>query len=216
MSLNTDIHLYYSDRAKEYEKIYLKPERQNDLRQITEILQKIFEDKHVFEIACGTGYWTERIAKTAKTILATDINDPVIEIAKSKTYSTAQVVFQKADIFSLPAHIKYENLFGGFIWSHVKLQDLDHFLNSIGNVIGKGGIAVFIDNNYVEGSNLPITDIDSNGNTFQTRQLEDGSVYKVLKNFATEQFIRQILKDKATDVNITCLKYYWILTYKIV
>lgn len=214
ISLNTDIVSYYKDRAREYEKIYLKPERQKDLLQATEILQQIFNNKDIFEIACGTGYWTERIAKTAKTILATDINDTVIEVAKSKTYSPAEVAFQKADIFNLPGDTKYESVFGGFIWSHIKVEELNSFLDQLNKLVVKGGTVVFIDNNYVERSNLPITDIDNMGNTFQTRKLENGSIHKVLKNFPTEKFIRQILKDKASDINIIKLEYYWILTCK--
>ena len=212
--LNSDTILYYRDRAREYEKIYFKPERQKDLKQATEILQEIFKNKEIFEIACGTGYWTERIAKTAKTILATDINDTVIEVAKSKNHSPAAVRFQTADIFKLPAGIEYESVFGGFIWSHIKVEDLNNFIDRLHKLIVKGGIAVFIDNNYVEGSNLPITDIDKMENTFQTRQLENGSKHKVLKNFPTEKFVWQLLADKATDINIINLEYYWILTYK--
>ncbi len=216
ISLNTDIVSYYKDRAKEYEKIYLKPERQKDLRQATEMLQQIFNNKEVFEIACGTGYWTERIGKTAKTILATDINETVIEVAKSKTYSPAKVSFQTVDIFNLPHYIKYENLFGGSIWSHIKVEQLNVFLHQLHNVILKSGTAVFVDNNYVEGSNLPITDTDNMGNTFQMRQLENGSIHKVLKNFPTENFVRNLLKDKATNINFMNLEYYWILTFETV
>lgn len=212
--LNSDPILYYRDRAREYEKIYSRPERQNDLKQVTQILQKIFNNKEIFEIACGTGYWTERIAKTAKTILATDINDTVIEVAKSKNYSPAAVRFQTVDIFNLPPEIMYESVFGGFIWSHIKLEDLNNFINRLHRIIIKDGTAVFIDNNYVEGSSLPITDIDKMGNTFQTRQLENGSKHKVLKNFPNERFLRQFLADKASDINIINLEYYWILTYR--
>lgn len=212
--MNTDTILYYKDRAREYEKIYSKPERQNDLKQVTEILQGLFNNKEIFEIACGTGYWTERIAKIAKTILATDINDTVIEVAKSKNYSPAAVRFQTVDIFNLPFNIEYESVFGGFIWSHIKVEYLNDFINRLHKLIVKKGIVVFVDNNYVEGSNLPVTDIDRMGNTFQTRQLENGSKHKVLKNFPTEKFIRQLLADKASDINIVNLKYYWILSYK--
>jgi demethylmenaquinone methyltransferase/2-methoxy-6-polyprenyl-1,4-benzoquinol methylase len=94
------------------------------------------------------------------------------------------------------------------------VEDLNNFIDRLHKLIVKGGIAVFIDNNYVEGSNLPITDIDNMGNTFQTRQLENGSKHKVLKNFPTEKFIRQLLADKASDINIINLEYYWILAYK--
>jgi 2-polyprenyl-3-methyl-5-hydroxy-6-metoxy-1,4-benzoquinol methylase len=214
--MNTDLISYYKDRAKEYEKIYNKPERQNDLSRAAQILQDIFADKEVFEIACGTGYWTEKIAATAKSILATDINDSVIEVAKSKKYLQAKVNFERADLFNPinSSKYKYESLFGGFIWSHIKLQDLHNFIDIAKSQVKSNGTIVFMDNYYVEGSSLPITDTDNIGNTYQTRMLENGTSHKVLKNFPTEQFIRQLLTGKASDINCINLQYYWIVKYK--
>lgn len=209
--MNSDIVAYYKDRAKEYEKIYNKPERQSELLLAAQILQLIFKNKEVFEIACGTGYWTEKIAETAKSILATDINSTVIEIAKLKNYSGAKVDFSIADIFNLANTYKYESLFGGFIWSHIKRQDLNNFIDVTISVAGSGGTVVFMDNNYVAGSNLPVTDTDDLGNTYQTRVLENGTTHKVLKNFPTKKYIKQLLIGKVTDINFINLKYYWIL-----
>lgn len=214
--MNSDIISYYKDRAKEYEKIYSKPERKCDLLLAEQILQEIFIGKNVFEIACGTGYWTLKISVTAKYILATDINESVIEIAKSKNYSPSKVNFQIVDIFDLTNIQKHENLFGGFIWSHIKLQDLDNLINAVNSHVQKNGTIVFMDNNYVEGSNLPLTDKDDYGNTYQTRTLKNGTIHKILKNFPTENFIRERLSNKAMDIKFFNLQYYWILIYKTI
>lgn len=127
--MNTDLVSYYKDRAKEYEKIYSKPERQDELLLAGQILQEIFCNKDVFEIACGTGYWTEKVSKTAHSILVTDVNESVIEIAKSKKYSPAIAEFQIEDIFNFTNADKHESLFGGFIWSHLIMQDLPNFID---------------------------------------------------------------------------------------
>ena len=212
--MHKDIIAYYRQRAKEYEKIYHKPERKDNLFQAEMLLHKIFANREVIEIACGTGFWTERIAKAARSILATDINDTVIEIAQSKAYPPLKVSFRIADLYKIPAVKRYESLFGGFIWSHIPLEELSSFINVINNLVVPGGMVVLMDNNYVEGSNLPITHTDENGNTWQTRQLEDGTRHKVLKNFPTDDFLHHVLKDKATDIRVINLKYYWILVYR--
>jgi 2-polyprenyl-3-methyl-5-hydroxy-6-metoxy-1,4-benzoquinol methylase len=212
--MNSDLVSYYKSRAAEYDKVYLKPERQNDLLLIEQVLQDTFRGKEVFEIACGTGYWTERIAKTANAILATDINDAVVEIAKSRSYTPASVGFRIADLFHLTETDAHESLFGGFIWSHIKLQDLDSFIEICNGLIEKNGTIVFLDNKYIEDSSLPIAEVDSFGNTYQARTLEDGTAHKVLKNFPTKEFIREILAGKASDVGFTDLEYYWLLTYR--
>ncbi len=211
--MNTDIVSYYKDRAKEYEKLYSKPERQEDLKSATTILQEIFADKQVLEIACGTGYWTEKIAAMATSIFATDINESVIEIAKKKDFLSKQVSFGIADIYNFSDNNKFESLFGGFIWSHILLQDLDKFLLTVNSLVSPGGTVVFMDNNYVEGSNHPITERDEHGNSFQTRKLEDNTTHLVLKNFPTELFLQQKLKDMVGEFKFFNLNYYWIICY---
>jgi ubiquinone/menaquinone biosynthesis C-methylase UbiE len=211
--MNTDLVAYYKARAAEYEKIYAKPERQEDLKEATTILQHVFAGKEVLEIACGTGYWTERIAKTAASIYAIDINESVLEVARLKDWSNQQVTFGLADLFDFPYDKKYESLFAGFIWSHILLQDLDQFLSLANNLVVPGGTVVIMDNNFVEGSNHPITSIDAHGNSFQARQLEDGSSHLVLKNFPTEEFLREKIKGIAGDIQIFNLTYYWILCF---
>ncbi len=211
--MNTNLISYYRDRANEYEKIYAKPERQGDLKSAATILQELFADKQVLEIACGTGYWTEKIAERASSMLATDINETVIEIAKQKDFSNKHVSFEIADIYHFPDHKKFESLFGGFIWSHILLQDLDKFLSTVNSLVAPGGTVVFMDNHFVEGSNHPITKQDDQGNTYQTRKLEDNSTHLVLKNFPTEIFLRDTLKDMADDFQFFNLEYYWIICY---
>jgi len=211
--MNADLVSYYKDRAEEYEKIYSKPERQEDLIAATGILQDIFTGKNVLEIACGTGYWTERIARSAASVFATDINEAVINVAQRKNISGEKVSFGVADIYNFPEQNKYESLFGGFIWSHINLQDIDQFLLTANSLVAPGGTVVFMDNNFVEGSNHPITNTDDKGNTFQTRKLEDGTIHLVLKNFPTENILRHVIKKFADNVSIINLTYYWILCY---
>ncbi len=212
--MNTDLIKYYKNRAKEYENIYLKPERQSDLESITSLLQDLFADKTVLEIACGTGFWTEKIAQTATSVLATDINEAVIEIAQQKQYIKNNVTFGLEDIFKLSNKNKYEGIFGGFIWSHIKLQDINRFLEVVNNSAKPGGMVVFLDNNYVEGSSNQISQKDEDGNTFQTRKLDNGTSHLILKNFPTESSLREKLADVSTDLKFINLKYYWLLSYR--
>ncbi|GAB3202794.1 demethylmenaquinone methyltransferase/2-methoxy-6-polyprenyl-1,4-benzoquinol methylase [Pontibacter aydingkolensis] len=212
--MNTDLILYYKERAREYEQVYQKPERQEELQQITKLLQDIFTDKTVFEVACGTGYWTKRIAETAHYILATDINEAVLEVAQAKDYPNGNVNYKQADLFALKQQAKYESLFGGFILSHIKLQELPQFINIVNASVNPGGTVVLVDNNYVEGSNTPASHQDEQGNTYQHRTLSDGSTHQVLKNYFTEDQLHELVKDSATDIRFINLTYYWILTYK--
>jgi len=212
--MNQNLILYYKERAKEYEKIYTKPERQADLISAEDILQNLFCKKDLLEIACGTGYWTEKISKTAKSIVASDVNEAVVEIARQKNLGDT-VRFEIADLHNLENKQRYDGLFGGFIWSHIFLQDLDSFLESIKEKLHKNGLVVFMDNNFVEGSNTSITSTDQFGNTYQLRKLDNGKSYSVLKNFPTQEFIIKKLSSIAIDIKVINLKYYWIVSCRL-
>jgi demethylmenaquinone methyltransferase/2-methoxy-6-polyprenyl-1,4-benzoquinol methylase len=213
--MNKDQILYYSERAKEYEQIYQKPERQDDLKQLKSILKNIYTKKSVYEIACGTGYWTEFISETAKTILATDINQTVIEVAKSKMYQT-HVTFETVDIYSLSyTKEKFDAGFGGFIWSHIPKQNLAGFLSGFISNISQGGLIVFIDNQFVEGSNTPIDSEDEYGNTYQIRKLSDGTHHKVMKNFPIDSEIVNMVRPIGIEIEIERFNYFWILKFKV-
>ena len=215
--MNQDLISYYNDRAKEYNKVYLIPEEQNDLIKATKIFQDLFFQKTVLEIACGTGYWTDHISKSASSILAIDINESVIKIAKSiKNFEN--VVFEVADMYNLKTKSKYSSLFGGFIWSHILLQDIDNFIDKSLFFLEPNATLVFIDSKQLKGTNHDINKItktDEQGNTYQTRILENGTHHLVLKNFPTQEFLLEKLSKFSTDIKYIDLDHYWIVTCKI-
>lgn len=209
--MDQDLVRYYHLRAQEYERIYQKPERQTDLRLLESILPPVFAGQHILEIACGTGYWTQRIAPQAASIHALDINIAVLEIARSKHYRNSKVDFELADLYTFCSQEPYQGLFGGFIWSHIPLEQMSGFLKQVSSLVLAQGKLVFLDNRFVAGSNHPIAHTDASGNTYQDRSLSDGSIHRVLKNFPTEAAIRQILEPYVRDVMLIQLEYYWMV-----
>ncbi|MEQ1923562.1 MAG: class I SAM-dependent methyltransferase [Pyrinomonadaceae bacterium] len=212
--MNENIVTYYDRRAREYEKVYHNPAEQDDLRRAEAFFKSIFAGKRVLEVACGTGYWTERLAKTAESIYATDINASVIEIALERKID-GTVIFAVADMFEIDAENKFDAVFCGFIWSHILLEDLDRFLKKLQDLTKPAGHIVFIDGNPVPGSSHDPKNIiktDKQGNTYQDRILADGSAHRVLKNFPTDDFLTQKLETIATKIEVKRLKWYWIAT----
>ena len=213
--MNSDPIAYYRERAREYGTIYLKPERQDDLRSAATILQRLLENKAVLRIACGMSDRTAQITKTPQSVFATDINELLLEIARQNDISRGKVIFSIADVYKLPEAGKYDSLFGGFIWSRIPLQELDGFIGTVNNAVASGGTVVFIDNNYAMDSTIATCDSDEHGNTYQTGQLKDGRERRVLKNFPTETFLREKLSGIAESISIIRLRYYWILIYRL-
>jgi ubiquinone/menaquinone biosynthesis C-methylase UbiE len=214
MNIETSMTRYYADRAPEYERIYHKPERQAELKTLRGFVEREFAGLHIFEVACGTGYWTEVLSRSAASVVATDINEEVLVIARSKPMDAGKVTFQKADAYAPPAlSRKFDGGFSGFWWSHVPKNRIREFLQNFHRVVAPGARVVFIDNAYVEGSSTPIARSDEQGNTYQLRKLDGGSTHEVLKNFPTEKELRAAVEGLASEVRVEFLRYYWILSY---
>jgi ubiquinone/menaquinone biosynthesis C-methylase UbiE len=214
MSIETSMVSYYADRAQEYERIYHKPERQADLSQLRSFVESEFSGADVFEVACGTGYWTEILARSAASVFATDINEEVLAVARSKPIDSQRVTFHRKDAYVLPSlpH-RFTGGFSGFWWSHIPRVRIQSFLRGFHRVLSSGARVMFIDNAFVEGSSTPISRTDEHGNTYQVRRLDDGSTHEVLKNFPTKSELVSAVDGLATDVRIEFLRYYWILSY---
>jgi len=209
MSMET----YYAKRANEYERIYAKPERQEDLRTLREFVERTFRGKHVLEVACGTGYWTEVVAGSAASVTGVDINEEVLELARAKSLNAR---FERADVYSLP---KFQQQFdaglAAFWWSHIPKARLRDFLAQFHRAVAPGATIVFMDNVYVEGSSTPVSRTDPDGNTYQTRTLDDGSTHEVLKNFPSEAELRTAVGKSGMQMRVDFLTYYWTASYTL-
>lgn len=217
MNLIDSMADYYARRAAEYDRIYHKPERQADLRAIENwITYQPFAGRRVLEVACGTGWWTSFGARNAQDWLATDLNPGTMAIAQHKAMP-ACVQFATVDAYSLD-QIKgrtFDAAFAGCWWSHVPLPRLAQWLATLHARLEPGARVVFLDNRFVAGSSTPLSRSDQQGNTYQRRLLDDGSVHEVLKNFPTEQQAVSLLGPRAHGASWIEYPHYWLLTYEL-
>ena len=204
---------YYAARAPEYDDVYLKPERQTDLRAIESWLPPIFADADVLEIACGTGYWTQFIARAAAHIVAIDASPETMRIARSRV-PEGKVEFLVGDAYNVPPQPhRYGAAFAGFWFSHVPRSRRREFLEGLGAQLMPGAKVVLLDNLHVEGSSTPIAETDAEGNTYQSRKLKDGSTHRILKNFPTEAELQTSIACLGTSGTLTVWQYFWAFQY---
>ncbi len=207
---------YYARRAHEYERIYDKPERQVDLTSLRESIPSLLAGRDVLEIACGTGFWTQFVATRAASVLATDVNEEVLALARRKSYPRDNVAFELLDIYSegdLPR--RFDAGLAAFWWSHVPRQSYSRFIEHFHRRLQSGAIVVFLDNRYVQGSSTPLSRTDEHGNTYQTRTLDDGTRYEVLKNIPDESELAGALGNSARSFEYVELDYFWYVSYRV-
>ncbi len=206
---------YYAARAREYERIFAKPERQSDLRQLEILLPKMFAGCRLLDVACGTAYWATFLVHETKSIVGIDANAETLEVAAEKPWPPGCIEFRVADAYDLPEDLgTFDAAFAGFWWSHIPIRDRARFLRSLDLRLATGAKVVFLDNLYVEGNSTPIDHRDADGNTYQRRRLDDGSVHLVVKNFPPEAELREDLADFGTNMQFTAFQYYWLFSYE--
>lgn len=212
-----DMRGYYARRAAYYERVYHKPERQTDLRAMEAWIREPFAGRHVLEIACGTGWWTPHAARDCASWLATDINPETLAIAQAKPLPPGKVRFATADAYTLAelGTQTFDAALAGCWWSHVPLARLPGWLALLHARLASGARVVMLDNSYVQTSNLPITRTDAQGNTYQNRTLDDGSVHEVLKNFPTREQALALLGPRARHARWLAWTHYWALEYEL-
>jgi demethylmenaquinone methyltransferase/2-methoxy-6-polyprenyl-1,4-benzoquinol methylase len=215
-STKPQLERYYARRAAEYETIYDKPERQHELEWLRHRVPELLRDRVVLEVACGTGYWTQFIARAARKVHACDINEAVLEIAREKPIPRDRVEFFRADAISLegvPAGC--DAAFAGFWWSHVRKSELAKFVANLSAKLAPGSLVTMLDNRFAEGSSTAMSRRDAEGNTYQMRSLANGEEHEVLKNFPTAAELADAMRPVAAEAHLESLKYYWLMVARL-
>lgn len=133
----------------------------------------------VLEMACGTGLWTEALAGWADTLTAIDAAPEAVEIARARVRA-ANVSFEVADVFSYDPGTRFDVIFFSAWLSHVPASRFGQFWQLLGNLLATGGRVLFIDEHIDErGKEAYVAGRDE----VVERRLEDGSTFRVIKNF---------------------------------
>jgi len=213
---NKNLTEYYAQRALEYDNIYNKPERQNDIKSLSELLTNLLKRKSVLEIACGTGFWTQFFAPETDSITAVDYNEEVLAIARNRLKQFTHTSFCQSDAYLLNNFSgSYNAGIANFWWSHVELDKLSQFLKCFHSKLLPQSLVVFTDNKYVHGSSTPIARKDQRGNTYQNRKLENGDSYEVLKNFPSKAQFELMVKDFTDQVHFNEFEFFWCGYYQL-
>ena len=196
--------------------MYLKPERQADLRQIEQWLPSVLAGAAVLEVACGTGYWTQFIAPVASAVVALDSSPETLRIARERVVAP-NAEFHIGDAYALPRFGRsFDAAFAGFWFSHVPLERRREFLLGLNSALAPGARVVLLDNLFVAGSSSAIAERDANDNTYQCRSLSDGSTHRVLKNFPTEAQLHALAEaGLGTSAVYRRWQYYWAFEYRV-
>ncbi len=215
--MSDDMVKYYKDRAKEYEEIYewRDPKRQEEQDLMQSELKKAFKGRRMLDIGCGTGYWTQRLSSTAERIVGIDINEAVLEIARSKEYG-CPTEFMVMDAYNMEFDERFTGVLASFMLSHVLKEDIPSWLDHVHEFLEPGARVFFADNTYIEGVGGVLQTKPDDPNTYKLRTLNDGSQHLIVKNyFTTEELVKLFSKHSkgVNEKNVFIGKCFWWITY---
>ena len=218
MSMSDDMVKYYSDRAKEYEEIYAwrDPGRQEEQDLMGEELKKAFNGKRVLDIGCGTGYWSKIYSETAESVLGIDINETVLDIARSKEYG-CPAEFKVMDAYNMDLDAKYTGTIASFMLSHVLVKDMAGWIDHVHDQIEPGASVFIADNTFVEGIGGKLHTEEGDPNTYKLRTLNDGSQHMIVKNYFTVDGLVELFgvhTDGFTEKNVFMGTRFWWVNYQ--
>ena len=203
---------YYRARAPEYEQIYYRdnPVRRAELDAEVKRLAELASGKTVLELACGTGYWTRVMSKTAARITASDIASETLVEARKKEYG-CEVSFVQADMFAHPfGDASFDIVALGFWFSHQPRQEHDRLFDVLVRPLKKDGLIWMVDNNPpAEGSAQVSCHVDEFGNNYKHRYLSDGRSFVILKNYFSRKELETILVGRFVIRSLVHNEYYW-------
>jgi ubiquinone/menaquinone biosynthesis C-methylase UbiE len=190
---------YYRARAGEYDQWFLRQGRYDhgpeanqrwfsEAEEVAQALAAFAPTGRVLELACGTGLWTQHLARSASSITAVDSSPEVMAINRERlgidsVDSVDNVEYVQADLFSWQPAKQYDVVFFSFWLSHVPPERFAAFWEMVRGALAPGGRVFFIDSLYSESSTASDHRLEGQEATTLTRRLNDGQEFRIVKVF---------------------------------
>ncbi len=210
---------FYRARAPEYDEWWQgrgRYRREQDQagewhRQVAEVeaaLASFDPGGDVLELAGGTGWWTERLARTARRLTVVDASPEALELNRDRV-RRADVDYVVADLFSWQPDRVFDVVFFSFWLSHVPRARFGAFWSLVRSCAPHGR-AFLIDNRgdptpgHV-GKDPYVVEYQPD---LHLRRLADGSEYRVVKVMYEPDELRALLEAEGWDSRIDATRWF--------
>ena len=194
---------YYRKRAPEYDEWFFRKGRYDrgvdannqwfaEVDEVRAALEANDPSGHILELACGTGLWTQVLASFAGELTAVDSSPEMLARCRERLQG-APIRFIEDDIFSWTPDRQYDFVFFSFWLSHVPPENFQSFWSSVSQCLTPQGCAFFVDSLYIPNSTAQDHHLGTREAVTQTRRLNDGQEFEVVKVYYTPQKLNEQL-----------------------
>jgi SAM-dependent methyltransferase len=188
-----DQRLFYRARAPEYDEWWQRRGRYDDgpqdaaewNRQVQRVVQAVDTFGpvgDVLELAGGTGWWSQHLARTATTLTVLDSSSETLRINRQRV-SRPDVTYMVADVFDWRPERRYDTVFFSFWLSHIPRRLFEKFWGLVGSCLRPDGRAFLIDNRRDPTRTAQDPYVIDEADDVQRRRLNNGSEHRVVKVF---------------------------------
>lgn len=203
---------YYRARASEYDAWFLRQGRYDrgeahaaqwfaEVEQLEGALDRFGPRGNVLELACGTGWWTERLARYGTSLTAVDASPEVIALNRQRL-AGAPVAYLGADLFTWEPKQTFDTVFFSFWLSHVPPERFASFWETVRRALNPGGRVFFIDSRFEQASSARDHTLNGAEAVSVTRRLDDGRTFDIVKVFYEPGRLTQALWDLGWDATV--------------
>ena len=152
----------------------------------------------VLELACGTGWWTQQLAGSAREVTALDVSEEMLERCRARVEAAVpgplgaeRVRYLRADLWDWTPDGRYDEVCFGFLLSHVPDARFAAFWALVGGALAPGGRVFFVDSASPGGSSG--TDGPDAEAGIEVRELNDGRRFRIVKRYRAPEALRERL-----------------------
>jgi demethylmenaquinone methyltransferase/2-methoxy-6-polyprenyl-1,4-benzoquinol methylase len=211
---------FYRARAPEYDEWWqrrgrydrgseLAEEWDRQVAQVAAALDTFDAAGDVLEMAGGTGWWTQRLARTARHLTVLDSSPETLNLNRDRV-ERADVEYVVADVFTWQPPRTYDVVFFSFWLSHVPRSRFRAFWALVRSCLAPGGRVFFIDNrndpNLIGETKDPY--VVHYGPDLHVRRLYDGSQYRVVKVMYEPDELQSLLGDQGWTARLEATRWF--------
>jgi ubiquinone/menaquinone biosynthesis C-methylase UbiE len=214
---------YYQARAPEYDewwrrvgRYYRGPDVTSrwtaEVAELEAALDRFAPRGSVLELACGTGWWTERLARRADRLTCVDASPEVVALNRRRLLDAGlpTPAYVEADLFAWTPSARFDVVFFSFWLSHVPPERFQSFWATVAEVLAPGGRVFFIDSLAEETSTACDHRLPRVGDVVQERRLSDGRTFRVVKLFHHPDELAAELQQLGWEANVARTATYFL------
>jgi demethylmenaquinone methyltransferase/2-methoxy-6-polyprenyl-1,4-benzoquinol methylase len=209
---------YYRARAPEYDTWWQRTGRydrghemavewQEQVQTVEGALSRFDARGHVLELAGGTGWWTERLARTATTLTVVDASAETLALNRERV-RRPDVGYVVADLFAWEPEHRYDVVFFSFWLSHVPRARFSEFWALVRRCLVDGGRVFMIDNRHdpqrTEGDPYVVQYTPD----LHRRELDDGREFHVVKVMYEPEELHALVEREGWRAEIDATRWF--------